>query len=457
MTIHMPKPAPGAAPFAGAGGRCKRVAVIGSGISGASAAWALRPHHDVTLYEKDQRLGGHTATVDVDYDGRSIAVDTGFIVYNEANYPNLTALFAHLGVATHESNMSFSLSLDHGRLEWSGDGLRTLFAQKRNFFRPTFLLMLREILRFNRMCLRDRADGHLRDMSIGDYLNWRRFSPGFTNNYLVPMAAAIWSTPAKRMLEFPAEHFVNFFDNHRLVYRRQLPWRTVTGGARTYLDALTGPLAGRIRKGCGVVGVRRSNGVVHIRDAAGNEDVFDAVVIAAHSDQALAMLGADATAEERAVLSGIPYRPNRVLLHRDPKLMPQRRQVWASWNYLRASNDDGTGDVAVTYWMNRLQGIDPACPLFVTLNPDREPDAGTVFGEFTYEHPQFGADAVALQRRLAAIQGDNATCFAGAWTGYGFHEDGLVSGLAAAEALGAVVPWRAAARGPTVDFVEAAE
>lgn len=457
MTMHIVKPTPAAvSPKTASQPRHRRIAVIGSGISGASAAWALNPVHDVVLYEKDARLGGHTATVNVDYDGTPIAVDTGFIVYNEVNYPNLTALFAHLGVKTHESNMSFSLSLDRGRLEWSGDGLGTLFAQKRNIFRPTFLWMLREIVRFNKLCLSDRAHGRLSDMSIGDYLNWRRFSPGFANNYLVPMAAAIWSTPANRMLEFPAEHFVNFFDNHRLIYRKQLPWRTVTGGSRRYHEKLMEPLAGKIRRGHGAAAIRRIDGQVEVTDGAGHTDRFDDIVIATHSDQALALL-ADTTLEERAILSAIPYRANRVLLHRDPALMPKRRKVWSSWNYLRSSNSAGDSDVAVSYWMNRLQGIDPACPLFVTLNPDREPDPALVFGEFSYDHPQFGSDAMQVQADLAAIQGHNNTHFAGAWTRYGFHEDGLSSGLAAAEALGATIPWRIAANDRDVDFVEAAE
>jgi uncharacterized protein len=456
MTLQIARPEQGNVPTSTISVPGQKIAVVGSGISGAAAAWALNGLHDVTLYEKDSRAGGHTATVDIIYDGLPISVDTGFIVYNEVNYPNLTALFSHLGVATHKSNMSFSLSLDQGKLEWSGDGLRTLFAQKRNIFRPTFLLMLREILRFNRLCLTDRAEGRLTDMSIGDYLNWRRFSPGFTNNYLVPMAAAIWSTPTKRMLEFPAEHFVNFFDNHRLVYRNQLQWRTVTGGARSYLDRLLAPLAGKIRLGHGAMSVTRSDGKVHILDAGGSIETYDHVILACHSDQSLALL-ADPTVEEKALLKAIPYRSNRVILHRDPALMPKRRQVWSAWNYLRSSNADGDADVAVTYWMNRLQGIDPERPLFVTLNPDREPDADLVFGEFVYDHPQFGTDAVSVQQRLTSIQGLNQTHFAGAWTGYGFHEDGLTSGLRAAEALGAVLPWRSGEAAPPQPFVEAAE
>ncbi|WP_283194739.1 FAD-dependent oxidoreductase [Rhizobium sp. AN80A] len=417
-----------------------KIAIIGSGVSGASAAWALNPLHDVTLYEKEARAGGHTATVDVDYDGMRIPVDTGFIVYNEPNYPNLTALFARLGVATHASDMSFSLSLDHGKLEWSGAGLSSIFAQKRNLVRPSFLLMIREILRFNKTCLVDRAAGHLAARSIGDYLDWRGFSPGFTNNYLVPMAAAIWSTPAAKMMQFPAEHFVNFFDNHRLIYSRQHQWRTVTGGSRNYLDRLLEPLGDRLKLGLGVRAVLRTENGVTIIDEAGEQRHFDKVILAAHSDQTRRML-ADATDEEKRLLAAVPYQPNRVVLHRDPTLMPQRRKVWASWNYLRSSSADGNADVAVTYWMNKLQAIDERFPLFVTLNPDREPDPRKVFAEFSYEHPQFCADSVQAQRALVNIQGRNGCYFAGAWTGYGFHEDGLTSGLAAAKALGATLPW----------------
>ena len=236
-----------------------KIAVVGSGISGSAAAYALNDIHDVTLYEKDARLGGHTATVDIDYDGVPISVDTGFIVYNEGNYPNLTALFDHLGVATHASNMSFSLSLDRGRLEWCGSGLSHVFAQKRNLLRPSFLMMLREVFRFNKLCLLDREAGHLGEMSIGDYLNWRGFSPGFTNNYLVPLAAAIWSTPAKTMLDFPADRFVNFFDNHRLLHKKKMrrQWRTVTNGSRSYLDKLLAPLGDRAKVACGVRSVAR--------------------------------------------------------------------------------------------------------------------------------------------------------------------------------------------------------
>jgi len=425
-----------------------KIAVVGSGISGASAAWALNDLHDVTVYESDSRPGGHTATVDIDYQGVPVSVDTGFIVYNELNYPNLTALFAHLGVKTHDSDMSFALSLDHGKLEWGGDNLKTLFAQKRNLLRPSFIFMLREILRFNKICLKDRAEGHLAARSIGDYLNWRGFSPGFTNNYLVPMAAAIWSTPAKRMLEFPATHFVNFFENHRLIYAERPVWRTVTGGSRNYLAKLLAPLGDRVRLNTGVVSVRRSAQGVDILDTTGHSESYDRVILACHTDQSLKMLDRPTDAE-REILTAIPYSANRVILHRDERLMPVRKKVWASWNYLRSFDTRSDANVAVSYWMNRLQGIDASMPLFVTLNPDREPRPEMVFGEYSYDHPQFGRDAMQVQALLKSVQGENHTYFAGAWTGYGFHEDGLSSGIAAAEALGASLPWRMGTSAPT--------
>ncbi len=411
-----------------------KIAIIGSGISGSSAAARLHRLHDVTLYEKNPVVGGHTATVDIDYDGQKISVDTGFIVYNEPTYPKLTALFAELGVKTHESQMSFSLSLDHGRLEWSGYSLKTLFAQKSNLFRPSFLRMIAEILRFNRLCLQDRAAGHLQSRNIGQYLDWRGFSKSFAGNYLVPMAAAIWSSPVEKMREFPADRFVNFFENHRLIHMTPHPWRTVSGGSRHYLEKLLAPLEDRIRTNCGVVDIRRDAGSVHIIDERGEERQYDRVLLACHSDQALAMLR-DASDDEKRLLSAIGWQSNRVILHRDPALMPVRRKVWAAWNYLKSTSENGEADVTVSYWMNRLQGIEDSYPLFVTLNPDREPDPKLVFGQYTYDHPQFDASSFAAQDELQTIQGKNSTWFAGAWTGYGFHEDGLASGLACARQI----------------------
>jgi len=428
-------------PFGRNQGR-QKIAVIGSGISGASAAWALSRTADVTVFESGEKPGGHTATVEVDYDGVQIAVDTGFIVYNELNYPELTALFSHLDVATHASDMGFALSLDGGKLEWCGKNLRTIFTQKRNFFSPGFLWMLREILRFNRICVVDRDSGWIGHSTIGEYLGRRGFSNEFRENYLIPVAAAIWSTPRARLLDYPASAFVTFFDNHRLLHadRDRPVWRTVTGGSRTYLQKLLAPLAGRIHTGAPVRGViRDALGVTVTTDHLPPER-FDAVVIATHSDQALAMLG-DATSVEEKILAAIPYSPNRVILHRDPRLMPKRAGAWSAWNYLRNSNDPGQ-HVSVTYWMNRLQGIDERYPLFVSLNPIVQPRDELVFGEWNFDHPQFDARALSAQARLDDIQGVRNTWFAGAWTGHGFHEDGLRSGLNVAAALGATIPWR---------------
>jgi predicted NAD/FAD-binding protein len=427
-----------------------RIAVIGTGISGNAAAWALSADHELVVYEKEPRLGGHAHTVDIDYLGRPIAVDTGFIVYNELNYPNMTALFAHLGVRTQASDMSFAVSVDGGRREWKGGEplLSGLFAMKRQIFSPAHLWMLREIMRFNKLALADRHAGRLTDRPLGSWLAERGFRGRFVTDYIVPMGAAIWSTPLDRMLQFPAQSFVSFFANHRLVHMDRPVWRTVAGGSRTYVEALTAPFRNRIRTGTGVRRVERRDGAHWVTDSTGGTERFDRVIIAAHTDETLAML-ADATPAEREILGAIRYRPNEAVLHRDPSLMPKRRSAWASWNVLTyPSQPETQADVCVTYWMNALQGIPDSTPLFVTLNPPREPDPNLVFRRFTYDHPQYDQAAIAAQKRLGEIQGRHGTWFCGAWAGYGFHEDGLVSGLAAAEALGGTVPWRVAAAAP---------
>jgi predicted NAD/FAD-binding protein len=417
----------------------RRIAVVGSGVSGAAAAWALSRSADVVLYEQESRPGGHTATVEVDYDGTPVKVDTGFIVYNERNYPELSALFSHLGIATHESTMGFALSLDGGRMEWSGQSYGSVFAQPLNALSPRFWRMIRDIYRFNALCVADRDCGEVGARTIGEYLDHRRFSAGFRDDYLIPMAAAIWSTPRIKMLDYPAATFISFFENHRLIHDERPLWRTVTGGAATYLDRLLAPLGDGVRLAAPVKTVIRDAFGVTVWAGDGAPERFDEIVLACHSDQALALLG-DASAAETAILSAIPYRPNRVVLHRDQRLMPKRRAAWSAWNYLRASG--GEQEVCVTYWMNRLQGIDDRYPLFVSLNPTVEPRAELTFGEWTFDHPQFDARALSAQARLEDIQGVRRTHFAGAWTGHGFHEDGLRSGLDAAEALGARIPWR---------------
>lgn len=440
-----------------------RIAVVGTGIAGSAAAWALSRRYAVTVYDRELRPGGHSHTVTIDYDGMKIAVDVGFIVYNELNYPDLAALFAELDVETVESCMSFAVTADGGRFEWKGGGetwaatAKGLFVQPRNLLSPSYLGMLRDILRFNDVSVTDHAAGCLAGLTLGDYVRQRRFAPRLLTDYLAPMGAAIWSAPADRMLDFPAENFVTFFDNHRLLQYGRPVWRTIKGGSGRYVDKLTARFRDRLRLGCAVTAVERRSSGVLIHDSHGGRESYDHVVIAAHSDQALAML-TDADADERDVLGDIRYAPNAVFLHRDPRLMPKRRRAWASWNFLRWARDGhALNDVAVTYWMNQLQGIENDKPLFVSLNPPFEPDPALTFGRYLCDHPQFDAKAFAAQRRLSAIQGRRHTWFCGAWTGYGFHEDGLRSALAVADALGATVPWRSSEPVAAGVLAEAAE
>ena len=436
-----------------------RIAVIGTGIAGSAAAWALSKRYPVTVYDRELRPGGHSHTVTVDYDGTSIAVDVGFIVYNELNYPELTALFAHLGIATTPSCMSFAVSADAGRFEWKGGGdnwretARGLFAQPTNLLSPSYLRMLRDILSFGTQALEDHKAGRLAGLTLAEYFGFRKFAPRLLTDYLAPMGAAIWSAPSDEMLDFPAENFVAFFSNHRLLQLDRPVWRTVKGGSRSYVEKLTSTFREQIRLGCAVTSIERTPHGVLVNDSHGGRDSYDHVVIASHSDQALTMLP-DADENERALLGAIGYSPNTVYLHRDVRLMPKRRRAWASWNFLRWPRTGAVAnDVAVTYWMNRLQDIDADKPLFVSLNPPFAPAAELTFGKYMFEHPRYNAMAFAAQKRLSEIQGQRHTWFCGAWTGYGFHEDGLRSGLAVAEALGASVPWRA----PPPELAEAAE
>ena len=413
-----------------------KVAVIGAGVSGLGAAYALKDTHDLTLYEKDARLGGHANTVSIDYDGRAIDVDTGFIVYNARNYPNLVGLLDTLGVESRETDMSFAFACK--RLEWSSNFPRGVFAQKRNLINPRFLQMLADIKRFNDTALDDLASGRLADLTLSGYLRLRGFGAAFESNYLLPMGAAIWSTSEHGIGEVPAESFVRFFSNHNLLQMVQPTWRTIKGGSRQYVDRLQAMLADRVRGGAARVR-RPARGGVEVTGADGEVEHFDQVILACHSDQALALLD-EVDPEERAFLGAVRYSPNRAYLHRDTRLMPRRRGAWGSWNYILDAKTHQPG--GVTYWMNSLQGIDPACPLFVSLNPSVAPDPALTFGVFNYDHPQFDTPSLAAQRRFGRIQGRGGVWYAGAWLGYGFHEDGLTAGLRAAMALGGSTPWR---------------
>lgn len=419
------------------------IAVIGSGISGLSAAWLLARRHRVTLYEADRRLGGHSNTVDVPARGGGrTAVDTGFIVYNEPAYPNLSALFEHLGVPTRPSEMSFSVSLDGGALEYSGTDLRGLFAQRGNLVNLRFWSMLRDLVRFYRQAPLDAE--HIGLMSLDDYLSDRGYGRAFRDDHLYPMAAAIWSAPAAQIGRYPAGAFVRFCENHDLLKLGHRPiWRTVIGGSREYVHRLAAALGDSVRLASPAVAVRRgASGVAVATDAGGAAERYDQVVVATHADQALRMLP-DADADETRLLGAFGYSRNRAVLHSDPLLMPQRRAVWSSWNY--SGDRSRPGALCVTYWMNRLQGIGNETPLFLTLNPVLEPRPEHLVRTQDYEHPIFDGAAMRAQDRLWCLQGRRRTWFCGAYFGSGFHEDGLQSGLAVAEALGGVRrPWRVA-------------
>lgn len=417
-------------------GPTQRIAVIGSGISGLSAAWLLSKRHRVTIFEAEDRIGGHSHTVDA----LGVPVDTGFIVYNERTYPNLTALFDHLEVPTKPSAMSFSVSIDDGRLEYAGS-LKGLFAQPRNVASPRFWSMLKDLAHFYHRAPRDLAA--VGDLSLGDYLDGIGCGPAFRDDHLYPMAAAIWSTPVHRIPDYPAAAFIRFCENHGLLkFLRRPIWRTVDGGSREYVKRLLADFDGDVRTGCPVRWIRRDDDKVVIGHDGGGEN-FDQVVIAAHANRALAML-ADADADEAATLGAFQYRANQAILHSDPALMPQRRGVWSSWNYA-SQPGDGTPQLSVTYWMNRLQGIAEDRPLFLTLNPFAEPDPAMVHARIDWDHPMFDAGAVAAQKRLWALQGHRRTWLCGAYFGAGFHEDGLQAGLAVAEALGGGKrPWQVA-------------
>jgi predicted NAD/FAD-binding protein len=423
--------------------QCLDIAVIGSGIAGMAAAWLLSKSHRVTVFERDARVGGHSNTVEVQGPDGPIAVDTGFIVYNERNYPNLVALFDHLGVSTKPSEMSFAASIDDGDLEYSGSGPIGLFAQPRNLFRPRFWRMLGDLRRFYRsgpaLLQRPGADR----LTLGNYLESERYSHAFIYNHLLPMAAAIWSTAALDMRDHPAAAFIRFCTNHGLMQITGRPqWRTVKDGSREYVRQLTAPFADRIKLDARIRSVRRSPRGVIVSHENGVAERFDHVVMATHADQALALLG-DPGTEERRLLGAFNYTKNTAFLHSDPALMPRRRRVWSSWNYLSRQGDDGSSRVSVSYWMNRLQGLDPRVPLFVTLNPHRDPADRSVLQVFDYDHPAYDLAAIDAQRSLWQLQGVRNTWFCGSYFGAGFHEDALQAGLAVAEQLGgARRPWR---------------
>ena len=434
-----------------------KIAVIGSGIAGLSCAWLLARHgvdiNQVTLFEQNDYLGGHTNTIDVSLEGMTYPVDTGFLVFNDWTYPNLIALFKHIGVEDVASDMSFSVKLTDtcgdSKMEWSGSSLAAVFSQQSNLFKPRFWGMLMDIMRFNREATALAVSKAQMPGTVGQYLAANGYGQTFRDWYLAPMAACIWSTPTKKIDDFPLATFLIFCHNHGLLSVSDRPqWRTVKGGARTYVRKFAAELAD-IQLNAAVTRVVRSE--KHALVTAGTQTgTFDHVVFACHTDQTLKLLG-DASEAETRVLAAIPYSPNTAIVHTDQRLLPQRRQAWAAWNYQakyinpansglnHSPSDDGA--VSLSYLINRLQPLPFKTPVIVTMNPLFAPDPDKVIKTIAYEHPVFLADSIVAKRGLRTLQGERRTWHAGAWTRYGFHEDGLMSGIAVAKALGAIVPW----------------
>lgn len=417
----------------------KKVAVIGSGISGLTSAWFLSENHQVTLFEKNAKLGGHTNTKMVEVEGKKQAVDTGFIVFNTPNYPHLTAMFKYLNIVTEDTDMSFSASIDKGAMEYSGNNLNTLFAQRRNLLSVAHWKMIREILRFNKQAKKDLAAENQTQASLGEYLRQHKFSQRMRNYYLLPMAAAIWSCPVKTMMAFPAMSFLRFFENHGLLNIEDRPqWETVSGGSQKYIDAILAEANFQVQLESPVLAVKKSEQGLVVKTAH-SEEVFEDVVFASHGDQTWQMMS-DELRSTFDCMRHFKYQQNIAYLHTDEALMPRRKLAWASWNYLRDSTNE-ENNVAVTYWMNLLQNFELQTPVLVTLNPRTPPSEEKTLERIVYEHPVFDQAAMDAQQQLKKLQGQEHCWFAGAYTGYGFHEDGLRSAVEVARLWQQRLPW----------------
>lgn len=417
-----------------------KIAVVGSGIAGLSAAWLLAKTHQVTVFEAADYAGGHSNTVDVSLDGLTAPVDTGFLVHNDRTYPNLIALFKLLKLDTPASDMSFSVKLPHLNLEWAGASLSTLFVQKRNLIRPGFWRMIRDILNFNKRSQTLLQDMRGSGLTLGQLLQREGYSQEFRDWYLLPMGAAIWSSPMDEMADFPAETFIQFCLNHGLLQINDRPqWKTIRGGSREYVKRLVADI-GDVRLNTAVTQVKREQSGVAVTTAQGTE-WFDKVILATHSDQSLAILS-DALPAEREVLAAVRYQANTAYLHTDVDLMPSKRPAWSAWNYYTGAEQQGQFPVAVSYWLNLLQPLPFSQDVMVTLNPPTPPRADKTLKVIEYAHPLLDSAAYEAQKQLPQVQGLDRVYFCGAWTGYGFHEDGIKAGMAVANLLGAYAPWQ---------------
>lgn len=419
-----------------------RIAVVGTGIAGISSAWLLSGSHDVDVFEASDQMGGHTRTLDLDTGAGPFPVDTGFQVFNRRTYPNLTRFFDRLGISVNDADMSFSVQVRDADIEWSGTSLDTVFAQRKNLRNPTFIRMLSDVLRLSHDADRLCADPTVAELTLGQLMKREGYSDAFTDWYLIPMGDAIWSTPPGDMLDYPALTFLTFCANHGLLHIFGKPqWLSVDGGARRYLDAAARSFSGEVFLGEPVERAERTATGVRLTTPARSRD-YERVIFASHPPETLEALGDTATDDERRVLSAFHYWDNDVVLHTDESFLPHERRAWASWNWYSASSDMTKAMLMLTYRMNTLQKLPEDAPTVLeTLNRDREPAAGTVLGELTFQHPMYSREAVAAQRLLPTIQGMDRIWYAGAWTRYGFHEDGLLAGVRVSEALGAALPW----------------
>ena len=420
----------------------KKIAVIGAGISGLSAAYYLKNDYDITLFEQYSQLGGHAHTVDVDEQGKSFPVDVGFIVFNYETYHYLTQLFNDLDVPVAKSSMSFGVSINKGAIEYGSGPFNHIFAQRRNIFRPSYWKMLFDIKKFNSVSMKHLENKTLPDLTLGEYIQRLGLGDWFTNYYILPMGAAIWSTPLASMLAFPAETFINFFNNHGLLRTKDpIQWYTVKGGSREYVNRLVDALnESGVSFGSKINSVERDSQGVTLTDSLGQSHRFDKVIFATHSDQVLSLLKSP-TPEECDLIGVIGYRKNRIVLHKDTSFMPLNRRAWSSWVYFSDQRSSEQDSVSLTYWMNNLQSLPSKQNYFVTVNPGHEPAERDVIKSYDFDHPQFTRDAISAQAKIPSIQGQNNTYFCGAYLRYGFHEDGISSAVNVAKLLGVNPQW----------------